>query len=540
MNVLLLNPPFHPRFSRSQRSPAVIKSGVIYYPIWLSYATGVLEQDGFTVKLVDAPASNYGLQPVLHLAEQFRPQLIVIDTSTPSFYNDVEVAAACKSQIPDAFILLVGPHVTALPEESLCHVPSEASGSSPPVDGVARGEYDYTVRDLARVLASGGDPSSVAGLTTRDARGFPHHGPSRPLICDLDALPFVSEVYRRHLHIEDYIYSIARHPQVTLVTGRGCPYRCTFCLWPQTITGHEYRQRSTTSVADEFEFIARELPHVREIFVEDDTLTADECRCIALAQELIQRGNRLPFSANSRATVSFEALSWLKQAGLRLLCVGFESGDQAVLNALRKGVRVEQFYQFRDDARRAGVLVHGCFMAGGPGESHESLAKTLKLALDLQPDTAQFFPLMVYPGTEAYQWARELGILASEDFRDWLTPSGLHRTVLDRPGLSAEELVAWCDQARRTFYLRPRYLAGKTRQILTQPAEAGRILRAARVFARHLFRPSLSTSRPDHPQVSSPEPSSVRGQPSHPARQHREEGRAEERPAANGQPSEST
>lgn len=483
MNVLTLNPPFHARYSRSQRSPAVIKSGVIYYPIWLAYATGVLEQGGFSVKLLDAPAAGHNLADVLAVVDEHQPRLVVIDTSTPSIYNDVEVAEAIKHHVPEAFILLVGPHVTALPEESL--------QISPAIDAVARGEYDYTVRDVARLLACGGELDQVLGMTYRAADGSLVRNDTRPPITDLDSLPFVSEVYKRHLRVEDYFYSISRHPEVTLITGRGCPHRCTYCVWPQTITGHSYRQRSVTNVADEFEFIAREFPQVQEIFVEDDTLTMDQERCIALAQELIRRGNRLPFTANSRASVKYETLSWLHRAGLRLVCVGFESGNQDVLNAMRKGIKVERFYQFRGDARRAGVLVHGCFMAGGPGETRESLAQTLELAKSLNPDTAQFFPLMPYPGTEAYAWAQRQGHLTTEDFREWLTPDGLHRTILNLPEFTAEELVEWCDQARRSFYLRPRYAAAKMWQILAHPAEAGRIFKAARTFFKYLLRPSL-------------------------------------------------
>jgi len=486
MKILALNPPFHPRYSRSQRSPAVIKSGVIYYPIWLAYATGVLEQDGFAVNLVDAPAAGYDLQQVLGLAGDLQPRLVVIDTSIPSICNDLEVSESLKSRIPGTFVLLVGPHVTALPEDTL--------QMNPAVDAVVRGEYDHTVRDVARSLEGNGNLSTIQGLSYRCQDGAIRHNPDRPSIQDLDSLPFVSEVYGRHLRVEDYFYSIARYPEVTIVTGRGCPHRCTYCLWPQTITGHQFRRRSITNVADEFDYIAREFPQVKEVFIEDDTLTLDQERCVALAQELISRDNRLPFSANARADVSYETLAWLKRAGLRLLCVGFESGDQVVLNAMRKGVRVEQFFRFREDARRAGVLIHGCFMAGGPGETQESLAKTLELAKSLDPDTAQFFPLMVYPGTEAYEWASRQGYLTTADFQQWLTPDGLHRSVVDQPSLTAEELAAWCDQARRAFYLRPRYIAAKAWEVLAHPAEAGRILRAARVFSRHLFRSSSRAS----------------------------------------------
>jgi radical SAM superfamily enzyme YgiQ (UPF0313 family) len=503
MNALILNAPFHPRYSRCQRSPAVIKSGVMYFPIWLAYATGVLEQDGFNAKLVDAPAAGHDLSCVVNIAHEFQPRLVVIDTSTPSIHNDVEVAEAIKHAVPETFILFVGTHVSALPEETL--------KTSPVADAVARGEYDYTVRELARLLDGGGDLGTIQGLSYRDGAGMIAHNADRPFIDDLDALPFVSQVYARHLNVEDYFYSITRYPEMAIIAGRGCPYRCTYCLWPQTLTGHRYRRRSAASVAEEFEFIAREFPQVKEVFIEDDTLTVSESHSVALAEALIHNGNRLPFTANSRANVSYETLRCLKQAGLRLLCVGFESGDQDVLDALGKGIKVEQFHRFREHARRAGVLVHGCFMAGSPGETRESLAKTLALAKRLNPDTAQFFPLMVYPGTQAYEWARENECLITDDFRKWLTPEGLHASTLNLPSLPAAHVVAWCNDARRSFYLRPRYVLAKVWEMVSHPQEAPRILKAAGVFAQYLFRPSWY-DRTKHPQQ---QPGRANGQGKH-------------------------
>ncbi len=482
MNVLTLNPPFHPKYSRGQRSPAVIKSGTVYYPIWLSYATGVLEQNGFSVKLIDAPAAGHDLAYVLDVVDRFQPRLVVIDTSTPSVYNDVEVVKSIKSRAPGVFVALVGPHVTALPEETL--------KISPAIDAVARGEYDYTIRDLALAVQSGADWEGVFGLTYRRS-GEIVFNPDRPFIADLDELPFVSEVYKRHLDVKNYFYSITQYPEVTIVTGRGCPYKCVYCMWPQTINGHGYRRRSVENVADEFEYIKRELPQVKEVFIEDDTLTVHQRRAVALGKELAQRNVNLPFTANSRADVSYETLYWLKQGGMRLLCVGFESGDQAVLDAMKKQIKVEQFYQFRQDAARAKVMIHGCFMAGNPGETKETLAKTLQLAKDLNPDTAQFFPIMVYPGTEAYEWAKRNGYLTTSDFGEWLTEDGLHKSVISRPGLTAQDLVVWCDRARREFYLRPSYIWSKVRQVITQPREARRVFRSFRTFVRYLVRPSL-------------------------------------------------
>jgi radical SAM superfamily enzyme YgiQ (UPF0313 family) len=243
------------------------------------------------------------------------------------------------------------------------------------------------------------------------------------------------------------------------------------------------------NVADEFEYIARQLPQVKEVFIEDDTLTVDKRRAVALAQELMRRDINLPFTANSRADVDPETLYWLRQAGLRLLCVGFESADQTVLEALKKNIQVERFHQFAEDAARLGILVHGCFIAGNPGDTKETLARTLQLAKDLHLDSAQFFPMMVYPGTEAYAWARGSGYLITEDFREWLTPHGLHRSTVSRSDLSADEILAWCNHARRSFYLRPRYVGAKFRQIISHPREARRILKSAHIFVRYLSRP---------------------------------------------------
>jgi radical SAM superfamily enzyme YgiQ (UPF0313 family) len=485
MRILTLNPPYLPRYSRGQRSPAVTKSGTLYYPIWLAYATGILEQAGHQVRLVDAPAADLDLADIVRLAQDFRPELVAIETSTPSIYNDVHVGEAIKSVLPNCFVVLVGTHVSALPEETL--VLSTAT------DAVARREYDYTLRDLAAALEAGHDTSStlstslttVAGLSYR-YEGRVIHNPDRSLIQDLDSLPFVSQVYSRHLHIPDYFYAMARHPVVTLITGRGCPYACTFCLFPQTLHMRGYRCRSVENVVAEFEWIQEHLPHVRDIFIEDDTFTVNHQRCRELCQALIARGLRLTWTANARADVDYETLRLMRVAGCRSLCVGFESGDQAILDNMGKSITVEKMRAFMADARRAGILVHGCFMVGNPGETRATMERTLAFAQELNPDTAQFFPIMVYPGTAAYEWARAKGYLTTQDFSQWLTPTGMHNTVVSYPWLTAEEMVAFCDRARRSFYLRPRYIVAKLTQMLTRPREAGRTIKSLRIFAPYL------------------------------------------------------
>ncbi len=490
MKIWVLNPPFLDKFSRSQRSPAVTKSGTLYYPTWLASIVGVLEQDGHEVVFTDAPARGLDAKACLALASKATPRLVVVEMSTPSVESDLAFCQALKSTLQDIFIVAVGTHVSALPTETLA--------SGPALDAAARREADYTLRDLAATLAnasSGERPDTsglknIPGLSYRREDGDIVHNPERPYIEDLDALPWLSKVYRKHLRIDDYFNPNAPPPMVTLLTSRGCPFHCTFCTYPQTFTGRKYRFRSIQDIVDEMQFVEQQMPEARSIFFEDDTLTANKKRCRELAEAVIARGLRIPWVANSRIEVDLETLRLLKRAGCRHLCVGFESGDPRSLEYMHKGTNIPRMFQFMKDARAAGVRVHGCFMVGFPGEDQTALDRTLKLALDLNPDTAQFYPVMVYPGTEAYDDYRRRGWIAASSYRDWLTPEGLHNCVIHNEHFTASELVHWCDTARKRFYLRPHYILRKLGQAATDSHERARTWRAAKVFARHLFRGS--------------------------------------------------
>ena len=475
----MLNPPFHPRFSRSQRSPAVTKGGTLYYPFWLAAATGVLEKDGFDCLLLDAPARGFARGEVLSRAADFSPDIVVCDTSTPSIYNDAEVAESLKETLPRAFVVLTGTHPTALPEETLALAPR--------VDAVALGEYDYTLRDLARRLKAGGDPAGVAGLCIRRG-GICLRTAPRPLIEDLDELPFVSETYRKHLDIRDYYFAAADYPVVQIISARGCPQRCFFCVYPQTFHGRRFRPRSPENVAAEFAFIAANLPEAREIGLEDDTFTVDRGRARRICELLVGQRNRLKWYTNVRADLEYETLAAMKEAGCRLVTVGFESGSQELLNRMKKGLRLGQSRAFVKNARRAGILVHGCIMVGNPGETRETMAESLRFAKELACDSFQFYPLIVYPGTEAYAWAKAHGYLLTEDYSKWMSPSLSHASPLSLPGISMEEMERFCERAYRSYHFNPRYLARKLVQSALRPSEGRRNLRSARRYAAYLAR----------------------------------------------------
>ena len=458
--------------------------------MWLCYAAGYLEKAEHDVELFDAVAAGLSINQITAALGEFVPGMIVLDTSTPSIYNDIEVGEELKRIYPNAFTVLVGVHVSALPLETL--------SLSPQIDAVAFGEYDETLCELASVLSESGRDTEpllkVRGLAFRDTDGAVHKNESRPFIEDLDNIPFVSQVYHRHLDIDPYFYSHSRHPIVTLVTGRGCHFRCTYCVYPQTLQGHKYRKRSIESIVQEFLYIRDNFPDVKEIMIEDDTLTADKKRCRELSEALIATGgHRIPWSANSRPDVDYDTMCLMHKAGCRLLCVGFESGDQTILDNLERNITLDKIYDFTANARRAGILIHGCFMAGNRGETRESLQKTLKFAKELNPDTAQFYPIMVYPGTSDYKHFKEKGCIVSDDFRKWLTIDGLHSSVVSDSSLTYEELSEFCDRARKEFYLRPAYIFSKLRQMTAYPPEAKRIIKAGLTFIKYLFKRPAKT-----------------------------------------------
>ena len=490
MEILFINPPFKStcgKFSREQRSPAITKSGTFYYPMWMAYALGVLEDEGHVCRLIDAPAGRLNFEEVIQNLGDFRPKLIVVATSTPSIYNDVEVAVELKEKYT-AFVILVGTHPSALPQQTL--------DIDKRVDAVAKREYEETLKELTKALEKSrfaldkSDLEQITGISFRWEEKVVHN-PEREGLNDLDSIPFVSKIYKKHLNYRDYFYAHSMCPIVTVITGRGCPFRCVYCVYPQVFNGHKMRYRSIKNVVDEVEYILKEFPDIKEIMFEDDTLTVNKKRCIEFAEEILRRNLKFTWSANSSTDVDLETMKILKKAGARLFCVGIESGVQEVLDNMKKNMKVERIRQFFKDAKKAGILIHGCFLLGNPGETKETLKVTLNFAKELGPDTAQFFPIMVYPGTEAYNWAKDRGYLKTEDFKQWLTDDGLHNCVVSRPGLTDKELVEFCDNARQQFYLRPSFIVKKLIEGVSHPSEFMRLLRGGGSLIRYIIKGSF-------------------------------------------------
>lgn len=480
MDAMFVNGPFLSGFSRESRSPAVTKSGTLYYPAWLAYACGYLEQNGFEAKLLDCIADGLNFDDSVERVRIAAPRLVVIGTSTPSIDADAEFAKAIKKVCPESLVCMVGTHASSTAKETLDNYSW--------VDMVARREYDLTILDVVQRLRNGISLDDCMGLSLRTINGVVEN-PDREYIQDLDTLPFAAEIYKKHLNIRNYYYGHVKYPMISIFTSRGCNAKCTYCVYPQTMFG-KFRSRSPENIALEFKWIAQNLPEVKEVLIDDDTFTMFSEHAAEVARELIKIGNKIPWTCEARATLDYETLDLMKKAGCRLIVVGFETINQKVLNNIKKGIKQTNVEKFVEDAKKAKVKIHGCFMAGNPGDTLESLNTTLEWALKNNFDTAQFFPLQVYPGTVAYEEQKQAGRLKKQPYRMWITESGMHNMTLKESdtGLTEKQILDFCDESRRRFYLRPSYILRKSMDIFLDPAEFKKNVKGFLNIRKHLFR----------------------------------------------------
>lgn len=463
--TLFLNPPSFEGFDGGAGSRYQAKREIrsFWYPTWLAQPAAMVDGS----RLIDAPARGLELSDVLPMARAY--ELLVIHTSTPSFASDVKVAEAFKAANPDLLTGFVGAHVAIAPEPSL-----ETSSS---IDFVARNEFDYTIKEVAE----GRPLADIAGLSYRRGDVIIHN-PERALIEDMDALPFVTEVYKRDLNIEDYFIGYLQHPYISLYTGRGCKSHCTFCLWPQTIGGHRYRKRNPKSIAAEIALAQQSFPQVKEFFFDDDTFTDDLPRAEETARLLGKLG--ATWSCNAKANVPYDTLKIMKDNGLRLLLVGYESGNQKILHNIKKGMRVDWARQFTHDCHKLGIVIHGTFIVGLPGETHETIEETIRFAREINPHTIQVSLAAAYPGTYLYRQAQENGWLRNAHL---IADTGVQISSLEYPDLSHEEIFQAVERFYKQFYFRPSKIGEITFEMLKSWDMTKRRLREGVEFFQFLY-----------------------------------------------------
>jgi hopanoid biosynthesis associated radical SAM protein HpnJ len=367
---------------------------------------------------------------------------------------------------------MVGAKVAVDPEGSLL--------ASQAIDFVAREEFDYTCKEIAEGLPF----DQVLGITFRLADGTIKHNAPRPMIENMDKLPFVAPVYKRDLTIKNYFLGYLHHPYLSFYTGRGCKSRCTFCLWPQTVGGHNYRTRSAESVIEEVKWIKTNMPEVKEIMFDDDTFTDLRPRAEEIARGLGKLG--VMWSCNAKANVPYSTLKIMKENGLHLLLVGYESGDDQILLNIKKGLRTETARRFSEDCRKLGIVVHGTFILGLPGETQETIAKTIAFAKEMNPHTLQVSLAAPYPGTRLYQQAVENNWIAPNSAGKLVNDKGEQVATISYPHLSKEEIYHGVETFYKSFYFRPSKIWEIVREMLGNWDMLKRRLREGLEFFRFL------------------------------------------------------
>ena len=467
MRTLFLQAPSFDGFDGGAGSRYQAKREIrsFWYPTWLAQPAALVADS----KLIDAPPHGISLADILPQAKSF--DLAVLHTSVPSFKSDVRTVEALKAANPNLKAGLIGAKVAVNSDSSLKDAPA--------LDFVARNEFDFTIKEVA----DGVDWSRIKGLSYRNGEGVIVHNEERPILEDMDQLPFVTPVYKRDLEIEKYFIGYLKHPYISIYTGRGCKSRCTFCLWPQTVGGHRYRTRSVGHVIDEIAWAKKAFLEVKEIFFDDDTFTDNLPRAEAIAKELGKLG--VTWSCNAKANVPRESLKVMRENGLRLLLVGYESGNQQILHNIKKGMRIEVAERFTKDCHDLGVTIHGTFILGLPGETMETIEETVRFANRINPHTIQVSLAAPYPGTFLYDQAVTNGWLDAAN-AELVDDNGIQIAPLHYPHLSHQQIYDSLESFYKRFYFRGNKIGSIVGEMVRSPEMMKRRLREGVEFFQFL------------------------------------------------------
>lgn len=462
MKTLFLNPPSFEGFDggAGSRWPATREIESYWYPVWLCYPAGMLPDS----RVLDAPSHGVSIPETIEISKGY--ELVVLFTSTPGFHVDVKMAQMMKDVNPKLKVCFVGPPVTIEPETVLSHSA---------VDFIIRREFDYQIVAYAK-----GEKAldELPGVSYRRPDGTFVHNPEGAYVEALDELPWVTKTYKRDLDFRRYNVPFLKHPYLAMYTSRGCPAMCTFCLWPQTHSGHRWRLRSADDVVAECKWAIENFPGLQEIFFDDDTFNYKRERTIEICKKLEKL--HFTFSCTSRVTTDEETLKAMKAAGFRLLIVGFESGDAQVLKNIKKGATPDMARRFARNAHKLGLLIHGDFIIGLPGETRESVRKTIDFAKELDCQTIQVSLAAPYPGTEFYDYAKKNDLIQIDVSMTDDTGHQLPNIIY--PGLDRSELVHWVERFYDEYYFRPKAIWRIVRKAIFNNAERKRLYKEAREY----------------------------------------------------------
>lgn len=470
MRIQLINTPYLDTYGSLKKIAAV------YFPLGLGYIAAVLRENGFyEIDLFDPEAEKSNWKEVKERIKNFDADVVGLSCVTATYPTAKRIAKLVKSTNKKALVVIGGVHVSALPKETIKDCPA--------IDLVAIGEGEYTFLEICQKLEKGENLGDILGIALRKGKKI-FLSPARQFILNLDKIPFPARYlvdlnnYRTPSHME------IGEKSITLISSRGCPAQCTFCA-SYVVAGRRFRAHSPEYVIREIDYLQAKYGYQYFIF-EDDSFTIDKERVKEICRQLIKRKKKIIWSCFGRVTtVDRSVLRLMEKSGCYLIGYGIESGDQVIRKNIKKGITEEQCRRAFRLSKEVGLKTQGFFMIGNPGETEETVKKTIDLAIELDPDLAFFSPLVPYPGTEIYN---QLCGVHFDPSRDWVDYSAFgDNLALRLHNIPSKKLKYYCSLANRKFYLRPAYIFKRVKN-LSSFAELRASLRGAFALFSKFFK----------------------------------------------------
>lgn len=397
------------------------------FPFYLAYSAALLQKNGFKVKLIDAIAEEVSETVFLNILNDLKADLLLVETSTVSLSDDIILLRKINKK--DTRLVLCGPDINIRTPAFL--------KENDFIDYVLVGEYEATLLNLAINLRDGKELSQVSGLIYKDETGRINFNESRSLLDNLDELPWP---LREQLPVKKYLDAPCEipYPTAQMWASRGCPYKCIFCLWPQIMyASNKYRVRNVVDVADEMEYLVKNMGF-KSIYFDDDTFNIGKTRMLEFCREIKKRKLKVPWAIMARADLmDEEILTAMKDAGLYAVKYGVESAVQALLDNANKNMDLEKSTRMILLTKRLGIKTHLTFTFGLPGETIQTIQKTVDYLFKVGPDSAQFSITTYYPGTEYFNYLDKNKLILTKDWADY---DGNLKSIVQLEGLSAEYL----------------------------------------------------------------------------------------------------
>ena len=451
MNIILANPPW-----QLTQGNVYSQTGAIYPPLGLASIAAVIRQAGrFQVTILDAWGLGMGLEQFREELLRIKPAVLGLSVYTTTVVQALIAASEAKKVLPDIRVVLGGPHPSVRPEELI---------RQKSVDFVVRGEGEITLPSLLNRIEEGSeDYNGIPGLTYKVA-GEIRQNPGQSFVQDLDSLPWPS---RDDLPMHIYRPSSGAYKRLliaSMITSRGCPFKCTFCS--RTVFGNMVRFRSPAKVLDEIEYLIDRFK-IKEIYFADDCFTLDQNRAREICDLILEKELDLTWICSTRVNlVDEKLLRKMKQAGCASIAYGIESADPEQLKKMKKQISIDQAKEVVALTMKLGMETRTSYIFGLPGENWESLKKTLALALEINSDFVIFNLATPRPGTDLYDEVKNTGLLIADGFELYPLTDSAH-CLIRLDGISPEELKTFYDRAYRTYYLRPSYILSRLMKIKT-------------------------------------------------------------------------